>query len=240
MRVLIAGESWMTHSIHVKGFDSFTTARTRRVGPLRKALEATGHPVTYLRTTGPRTSSHYRRRIRRLRRRDPERHRGEHLAAAGSDLLRLERTATARCSCGTSCGLVGAVDGGRLSHFPGIEGKADTRHPVEEVLPVILQSADDRVESPEGSCRRSWRRPTQSCSSCQLAHSWATPRAAQAGAQLLAKMGQDPFIAVMECGKGRSAIFASDCGPHWGHRRSSPGRLSALWDRLVRWLGRAL
>jgi uncharacterized membrane protein len=24
-RVLIAGESWVTHSIHTKGFDSFTT-----------------------------------------------------------------------------------------------------------------------------------------------------------------------------------------------------------------------
>ena len=25
-RVLMAGESWMTHSLHVKGFDSFTSS----------------------------------------------------------------------------------------------------------------------------------------------------------------------------------------------------------------------
>ncbi len=26
MEILIAGESWITHIIHVKGFDSFTTS----------------------------------------------------------------------------------------------------------------------------------------------------------------------------------------------------------------------
>ena len=38
-RVLIAGESWVTHSIHQKGFDSFTTTSYHEgVGPLRDAL----------------------------------------------------------------------------------------------------------------------------------------------------------------------------------------------------------
>src|SRR3990172_6529599 len=38
--VLIAGESWMTHSIHVKGVDSFTTSSYEEgVGYLRAALE---------------------------------------------------------------------------------------------------------------------------------------------------------------------------------------------------------
>ena len=48
-RVLIAGESWVTHSIHQKGFDSFTTtAYEEGVGPLRAALEAGGYDVVYL------------------------------------------------------------------------------------------------------------------------------------------------------------------------------------------------
>jgi uncharacterized membrane protein len=29
LRILIAGESWVTHSIHQKGFDSFTTTGCR-------------------------------------------------------------------------------------------------------------------------------------------------------------------------------------------------------------------
>ncbi len=49
MRVLIAGESWVTHSVHIKGFDSFTTTSYHEgVGPLRSALEAGGHEVSYL------------------------------------------------------------------------------------------------------------------------------------------------------------------------------------------------
>ena len=48
-KVLIAGESWVTHSIHQKGFDSFTTtAYEEGVGPLRDALEAGDFEVTYL------------------------------------------------------------------------------------------------------------------------------------------------------------------------------------------------
>ena len=42
-RVLIAGESWTTHSIHQKGFDSFTTTEYMEgVGWLRSALESGG------------------------------------------------------------------------------------------------------------------------------------------------------------------------------------------------------
>ena len=42
-RVLIAGESWTTHSIHQKGFDSFTTTEyAEGVGWLRAALESGG------------------------------------------------------------------------------------------------------------------------------------------------------------------------------------------------------
>ena len=48
-RVLIAGESWTTTSIHVKGFDSFTTvAYEEGVGALRDALPAAGHDVTFM------------------------------------------------------------------------------------------------------------------------------------------------------------------------------------------------
>jgi uncharacterized membrane protein len=30
MRVLLCGESWVTHSVHVKGVDSFSTPRAAR------------------------------------------------------------------------------------------------------------------------------------------------------------------------------------------------------------------
>jgi len=49
MRVLLAGESWVTHSVHLKGVDSFTTSSyTEGAGRLRAALGAVGIDVEYL------------------------------------------------------------------------------------------------------------------------------------------------------------------------------------------------
>ncbi|GDY60032.1 hypothetical protein SVIO_106550 [Streptomyces violaceusniger] len=48
-RVLIAGESWISQSTHIKGVDSFTTSTyVTGVEPLRRALEGRGHEVTHL------------------------------------------------------------------------------------------------------------------------------------------------------------------------------------------------
>lgn len=49
MRVLLAGESWVTHSVHVKGVDSFTTsAYVEGADRLREALAAADLEVDYL------------------------------------------------------------------------------------------------------------------------------------------------------------------------------------------------
>ena len=46
--MLMAGESWMTHSLHVKGFDSFTTSTYMEGGTaLIAALRSGGVDVTY-------------------------------------------------------------------------------------------------------------------------------------------------------------------------------------------------
>ena len=49
VRVLLAGESWTSHTTHVKGFDSFTTSEYAEGGAqLIEALERAGMQVTYL------------------------------------------------------------------------------------------------------------------------------------------------------------------------------------------------
>jgi len=49
MRILLAGESWVTHSVHVKGVDSFNTSSyVEGADRLREALGAAGLEVEYL------------------------------------------------------------------------------------------------------------------------------------------------------------------------------------------------
>ena len=49
MRILLAGESWVTHSVHVKGVDSFNTSTyVEGAGRLREALAAAQIEVDYL------------------------------------------------------------------------------------------------------------------------------------------------------------------------------------------------
>lgn len=48
-KILIAGESWTVHSIHQKGFDSFTTTEyAEGVRWLKAALESGGWTVDYM------------------------------------------------------------------------------------------------------------------------------------------------------------------------------------------------
>jgi uncharacterized membrane protein len=57
------------------------------------------------------------------------------------------------------------------------------------------------------------------------------------GADPLLAAGADPLVACGEYGAGRSAVFTSDCAPHWG----PPGFMAwpgypVLWSNLITWL----
>ena len=103
--------------------------------------------------------------------------------------------------------------------FQGIEGKARYHGtPVEEALPVIIESGDDRCEAPQGvkphvvfanhpivaGLPRSWPR--------LLGYNRFSPKPRSS---IVAQVGEDPLIVAGAFGKGRSVAFASDCGPHW-------------------------
>ena len=154
MRVLLAGESWVTHSVHVKGVDSFDTRTyVEGAGRLIDALRAAHLEVDYL-------PGHL----------VPPRFPGTaaELAAYGAVILSdiganslllapqtFERSVAAPNRLAAveqyvrdGGGLL--MIGGYLS-FAGIEGKAryhDT--PVEIALPVTVSPHDDRAERPEG------------------------------------------------------------------------------------------
>jgi hypothetical protein len=156
-RVLIAGESWVTHSLHQKGFDSFTTTSYHEgVGPLRAALTASGFSVDYL--PNHLAAADFPGTAQAL-----EPYGAVILSDIGSNTLLLhpdtferstpmpDRTLAIRDYVAAGGGLV--MVGGYLT-FQGIEGRARwAGTPVEEALPVLIEPTDDRVEVPASSRR---------------------------------------------------------------------------------------
>src|SRR5262249_14245831 len=156
--ILIAGESWTTTSIHVKGFDSFTTVTYEEgVGALRDALLAGGHEVAFMPNHVAAASFPFS--IDELAPYDVV-----ILSDIGSNTLlippqtfagstpRPNRLAVLRDWTLGGGGL--AMVGGYFS-FQGFEAKANYRAtPLAAVLPVELEAGDDRVESPESPVPR--------------------------------------------------------------------------------------
>ncbi len=102
--------------------------------------------------------------------------------------------------------------------FAGIEGKGkwyDTS--VMEVLPVTLSPQDDRQEHSEGivpevvdahPALQGLPEPWP----CVLGYNKTV---AKPEAEVPVKVLGDPLIAFGRYGKGKSAVFTSDCAPHW-------------------------
>ena len=161
-RFLIAGESWITHSIHQKGFDAFTTTSYHEgVGPLRAALEAGPSVVDYL-------PNHLAASQFPLSCAELDRYDAVILSDIGANTLQLhpdtferstplpDRLEVLREYVARGGGLI--MVGGYLS-FQGIDGRARyAATPLAEVLPVCIQTTDDRVEMPPDE-PRSWRIP---------------------------------------------------------------------------------
>jgi uncharacterized membrane protein len=242
-RVLIAGESWSTTSIHVKGADTFTTAAYEEgVDALRDALLGAGHEVTFM--PNHVAAVEFPFTVEELGGWDVVL-----LSDIGSNTLLVPPATFARFEArpnrlaalrdwvrgGGGLGMIG----GYLS-FQGIEGKANyARTPVADVLPVELEPGDDRVEQPEDPVPR---RTADHAVVDGLPDEWPALLGyqrvvARDGAEVLATVNSDPLLAVGEFGSGRALAYTSDIGPHWapppfleweGYQR--------LWDQSVRWL----
>lgn len=244
--VLIAGESWTIHSIHQKGFDSFTTTEyAEGVGPLRDALLAGGWSVDY--QPAHVAARDFPATAAALAAWDVV-----ILSDIGANTLLLHpetfsrsrplpnRLIAIRDYVLGGGGLV--MVGGYLT-FQGIEAKGQyAGSPVEEVLPVVLSRHDDRVECPQGATPVPEAPGHPILSGLPAAPGdWPAllgyNRASlREGAELVARVGHDPLIAAGSFGKGRGVAFASDCGPHWapppfvdwaGYR--------PLWNGIVNW-----
>ena len=108
--------------------------------------------------------------------------------------------------------------GGYMS-FTGIEGKARyNQTPIKDILPVEMLDFDDRCETCSGVI------PVIEDSGSPVLRGVEEPWPSFLGynktirredADVVATVNGDPLIALREYGKGRTAVFTSDCAPHW-------------------------
>lgn len=247
LRVLIAGESWETFSIHQKGFDVFTTAfYYEGVAPLRAALESAGHVIDYM--PSHIAASKFPIDAAALGAYDVVM-----LSDIGSNTLLLHPDTFERSrSLPNRLNLLrdfvagggGLIMVGGYMTFQGIDAKARyAGTAVEAALPVTLLASDDRVETPEGVVPRVTLAEHPIVAG--LDATWPALLGynriiARAEAATVAVAGDDALIAAWSYGKGRAVAFASDCGPHWAPPEFLAwSGYAPLWAGMVEWAGGA-
>jgi uncharacterized membrane protein len=239
----VAGESWIKHTTHLKGFDQFhTTEYEEGAGEFLAALDRSGFAVTYVRAHE--ISSRFPSTSEQLDAFDVV-----VLSDIGSNsfllpdetFLRSERSANRLALLADwvrgGGGLV--MIGGYMS-FAGIDGRARYgMTPLAPVLPVTLLDHDDRIEASEG-VKAEFGEPTHPALGgtpaewpMLLGYNRLIPRAE---ATVVAHTGDDPLLVVQDMGAGRTVAFASDLAPHWAPPEFIGWpHYEKLWASILTW-----
>lgn len=246
MRVLLAGESWVSNSTHFKGWDFFSsTVYETGIAYLKQVLDGAGVDFTHL--PGHLAATDFPTALEEMQRYDVI-----ILSDLGANTLLLPpdvwlrgRSVPNRLKLLAQWVQEGGslvMCGGYLS-FAGIYGAAKFyRTPIEEVLPVSIYPFDDRVEMPEGG-RAEVLLPEHPIVR-GLAEPWPlllglNEATLKPDATLIAKVGEYPLLAVREVGRGRSLVWMSDIGPHWCPEPFVTWEgYGKLWLQALEWLAR--
>ena len=247
MRVVVVGETWTNFTTISTGVDTFTfSSYSNEAGHLCNALKASGHDVHHMASQD--VPGGFPESVSGLQAYDVV-----ILSDIGANSLLLspavyekseprpDRLEVLASWVNNGGGLL--MIGGYLS-FNGLEGKGRYGGTaVEEVLPVQCIPGDDRVEMPSGG------QPQMEISDHPVVAGvpgkwpkllgWSRTKLRAQDAEIIASSRGDPLIAVRTVGSGRTAIFASDCAPHWATDEFiNWNGYRAVWDGIVRWLGR--
>ena len=138
------------------------------------------------------------------------------------------------------CGGGLCMIGGYMT-YQGMEAKGKWKDsPVEQVLPVTLQSGDDRVEAPEGIdlIAEDIMHPVLRGLPKQWPYILGYNRVqAKEDTCVLIRNGADPILVVGEYGKGRSMAYTTDCTPHWAPKAMLDWPYySIFWENAIRYL----
>lgn len=243
-RVLLAGETWISHKTEVRGLSSYSLGTYGEgQNELVTALLQSGHDVTHI-------PNHMATESFPWEVADVAAYDVVILSDISADTLQLhpdcldrglrtpDRLRVLADYVRRGGGLL--MIGGYLS-FSGIEGKARYQAtPLADVLPVEMLGFDDRVEMCEGAFPRAISdHILLSGVSDDWPHFLGYNRVtAKTGTEVLLTFGADPLLVVDKCGAGRVAAFASDSSPHWGSPEFLAwGGYARFWHQLTDWLG---
>lgn len=246
INVLLVGESWITHSSHIKGFDHFPTSNYETGHYyLKKALEKIGN-INLVHLPSHQATEEFPDSLDGLKEYDVIM-----LSDIGSNSLLLNRKVFLEgevapnrlklISEWVSNGGGFCMAGGYLS-FGGFQGAAKYHNtPIEPILPVDVYPYDDRVEVPEGVVstlidpNHQILKGVDSDWPFLLGYQEAILKKE---AQLLVETNYGhPLLATMAYGKGRTMAWMSDIGPHWCPKTFAEWEgYEKIWQQAIAWL----
>lgn len=244
-RVLVVGESWIKHTVHMKGFDQFhSTEYEEGAGVFLDALRAHGFEVTYLRAHE--ISGQFPTRAEQLDQFDVV-----VLSDVGANSFLLTDDTFLRSKRGVNrltllCDYVrrggGLMMVGGYMSFTGIDGRARFgMSPLADVLPVTMLDFDDRAERPEGVVARFSEPDHEALGG--IPPEWPALLGynkviAKADSTVIAWADEDPLLVVGRAGHGRTVAFTSDLAPHWAPPEFLDWEhYGSLWAGIVAWVG---
>ncbi|MEQ1941539.1 glutamine amidotransferase [Mesorhizobium sp. VNQ89] len=226
-KVLLAGESWVSASSHVKGLDQFSTS-TYHTGADELLAALKDGPLDVRFMPSHEAQSAFPQSLEAMREYD-----AIVLSDIGANTLLLHpdtwikskptpnRLRLLRDYVREGGALL--MYGGYFS-FQGINGGARYHNtPVEEVLPVTCLPVDDRVEVPESFIPVITGSPNHPILA-GLGKDWPmllgfNEVVLKDGAEVHATVSSDyrslPLLVSGTYGKGRTVVWTSDVGPHW-------------------------
>jgi uncharacterized membrane protein len=244
VRVLLAGESWVSNSTHFKGWDFFSsTVYETGIGYLQEVMAAAGVDFTHL--PGHLAAADFPLDLNGLSRYDVV-----ILSDLGANTLLLHPDTWLRGKTMPNRLRLLAewvADGGALVmcggyySFAGIYGAAKYyRTPIEEVLPVTIHPFDDRIEMPEGAVAEIVlpdHPVVQGIPSPWPPLLGFNEAVLKPDATLIASVAGHPLLAVRTHGKGKSLVWTSDIGPHWCPEPFVTWEgYGQLWLQALQWL----
>lgn len=235
--VLLAGESWVSVQLEIKGRNVIMDSGYDEAADWFIAtLEAVGANVTY-------QPCHVAAQEFPRSHAELNQHDVVILSDIGADTLQITKqvangkTDVDRCALlaeyvreGGALGMVG----GYMS-FAGKGGQARYANtPIADILPVEIAHTDDRVETPNGATPMNRGVPNADLPA-EWPHVLGYNRfTADPDAEVWATVNDDPFVVVGDYGDGSAFAFATDCAPHWAPETFLEwDHLPTLWTRII-------